>query len=387
MNYRMLNPFNRELLLFTLAMCLMSNSDLQAQARNFGQLGGNTGTTGVNQRQYNSNSMIGDARIEIDMETRSLIVVTDEETNLNIGEVIKSLDVPKPQVLIKVLFLEITHNDDSDFGIEGSVSFDGSRQSAGTAFDLATQTTGGYYKYLSDNIDVTLHTLAERGKLEILSRPSILARNNQEAIIIVGQEVPRISNVQSIGNGQTLNVIEYVDIGIILRVTPFITSDGEVEMIVAPEISTDTGETIALQPGVESPVFAKRSAETVVVTPNAKTVVIGGMMGRTSSSVVRKVPLLGDIPGIGAAFRRTIRREEKKELIIFLTPYIVKGSAALEEVSEREKASLRLAPQQFSESELNRYMDVATEPETVQEVEKEKPARSWMFRRGGRINQ
>ena len=112
----------------------------------------------------------------------------------------------------------------------------------------------------------------------MLSRPSIMARNNQEAVIVVGSEVPFITNSRITDTGETINTIQYDNVGIILRVTPFITSKGTVEMIVAPEISTFTDQTVPISNNASSPVIAKRSAETVVVTPNGRRSVIGGLM-------------------------------------------------------------------------------------------------------------
>jgi hypothetical protein len=112
-----------------------------------------------------------------------------------------------------------------------------------------------------------LHALGSITKTEILSRPSILTRNNQQATIMVGQSVPLITNsrVSEISNS-TLNTVQYQDVGIILRVTPFITAEGLVEMIVTPEISSLSATTVPISSTVNSPVIDKRSADTVVVT-------------------------------------------------------------------------------------------------------------------------
>ena len=174
---------------------------------------------------------------------------------------------------------------------------------------------------LTDDWSATLRALSTRGKVEVLSRPSIMARNNQEAVIVVGSEVPFITNSRTDALGNLTNTITYDNVGIILRVTPFITSEGTVEMIVAPEISSLTAQTVPISSTVSAPVIAKRSAETVVVTPNGQTVVIGGLMETQRIENIRKIPLLGDIPGLGAAFRRTIKSDVKKELMIFLTPH------------------------------------------------------------------
>jgi len=210
--------------------------------------------------------------------------------------------------------------------------------------------------------NVTLRLLAERGKLEVLSRPSILARNNQEAVIVVGQEIPLITNSRITDQGATINTVQYSEIGIILRVTPFITSEGMVEMIVAPEISTLTDETIPISVdnqgnSVGSPVIAKRSAETVVVTANGQTVVIGGLMETVKTEVIRKVPVLGDVPLLGLAFRRTVRDDQKKELVIFLTPHIVNTPEELGQLSRRETDRLELAPVAFPKERVGQVLE------------------------------
>jgi general secretion pathway protein D len=341
----------------TLAVLLVGPLGAQVTPRT-----GTVGTAGLatEPRQYRSSTMLGDALIEIDQETRSLIIITDDATHQEINRVIRDLDRPKPQVLIKVLFLEVTHNNALDFGVEGSYTYTHSGINEGslsTAWGIAQQFDGGFWRVIADDWQVTLRAIAQQGKLEVLSRPSILARNNQEAVIVVGEEIPFITNSRITDAGQTINTIQYAEIGIILRVTPFITSQDMVEMIVAPEISTLTDRTIPISETVSSPVIAKRSAETVVVTPNGKTVVIGGLMETQKTEVIRKVPILGDIPLIKMAFRRTIRDEAKKELLIFLTPYIVNDPHDLEALSRREIGNTRMAPQAFSPELIERHLE------------------------------
>jgi general secretion pathway protein D len=194
----------------------------------------------------------------------------------------------------------------------------------------------------------------------VLSRPSVLARNNQQATIIVGEEVPLITNVRYDNNGNQINTIQYQQIGIILRVTPFITSDGMVEMILAPEISNLTDKTVPISGGtdaVSAPVIAKRGADTVVVTPDGATVVIGGLMGTQKTQQDRKVPLLGDIPGLGLLFKRTIKSTRKTELLIFLTPYVVPEPRDLARMTASETGKTEMAPKVFTPSQLDRYLD------------------------------
>jgi type II secretion system protein D len=367
--------------------------------------GSNANTSGP--RQYRSNTLLGDATIQIDPETRSIIVVTDEDTNSEMLKVIKELDRPKPQVLIKVVFLEVTYNKGYDVGVEGgytanlrnpintnagtqntvttnntlddagrvlastvttnnqtiAAAAQGLGQSLGSSssFGLAALQTAGaagfYGRVIADDYNATIRLLATRGKVEVLSRPSIMARNNQEAVIVVGQEVPFITNSRITDLGQTINTIQYDNVGIILRVTPFITSKNMVEMIVAPEISSLTADTVAISNTVSSPIIAKRSAETVVVTPNGATAVIGGLMETQRTSNVQKIPLLGDIPVLGAAFRRTIRNDVKRELMIFLTPTIVQDPQNVGDLTGDELANTELVEKGFSPEEFQKFFN------------------------------
>jgi general secretion pathway protein D len=353
--------------------------------------------------------------------------VTDDATHEELLKVIHTLDRPKPQVLIKVIFLEVTYNKDSDIGVEGSYTFNlsnglpgqtgtrtttssstsqtGSSANPGTSTTTSTVTTpldvaaslastvgassvfgiptaagaeGTFLRIVNDDWSATLRALASKGKVEVLSRPSIMARNNQEAVIVVGQEIPFITNSRITDQGQTINTVSYDNIGIILRVTPFITSEGTVEMIVAPEISSLTDQTIPISNEVSSPVIAKRSAETVVVTPNAKTVVIGGLMETQRVENVKKVPILGDLPIIGFPFRRTVKSDVKRELLIFLTPYIINRPETLTDVARREVAQTSVLENSFTPGEIDRFLDgpslfpergVRTEVRTEEKVE------------------
>ena len=341
-----------------------------AEAQRGGGFGGGGAPGGGGGRAYGS-GLMGDAVIEYDPDTGTLMVITDEDTNFQIGRLIEMLDKPVPQVLIKVLFLEVTHSDGLDLGVEAFFNFENetdivgnfiSSKSAGTDFGVAGLTTGGFYSLLKTDLELTIHALAEVGKLEVLSRPSILVRNNEEAIITIGQEVPFIRNSQITNLGQIINTVEYEDIGIILQVTPFINAEDLVEMSVATEISTLTGDSITISPGVEAPVFAKRSAETRVVVPSGRTVVIGGLMEDNETETTRKVPILGSIPILGNLFRRKITSKSKTELMIFLTPHVVRGAEELGEMSRSEHSSTELTKEVFSEEEMRRYVgDFGTE--------------------------
>ncbi len=313
---------------------------------------------------YPSATEVGEAIISVDPETRKIIVVTDEETAEHIGQVVTNLDRAAPQVLINVLFLEVTYRKGLDLGVEGSYR----RQDGDVTSSILQQFRGlpgltsgaGLATFVGQDWDVTLRAIAEQGRLEVLSRPTILARNNQQAVITVGQQVPLITNVRYDTFGNQINAITYQDVGIILRVTPFITSDDLVEMIVSPEISNLSDERVPIASGtnaVGAPVINRRAADTVVVTPNGQTVVIGGLMQDTKTASTSKVPLLGDIPLLGAAFRRKVNQDTKTELLIFLTPHIVKHPRDLIAMTRTARDNSEILPRSFSEEQLDRILN------------------------------
>jgi general secretion pathway protein D len=335
-------------------------------SRSVGGGGGGGSGAGAN-RQYPNSTMVGDATITSDLETRRLIVVTDDETNENIRTIITTLDKPKPQVLINVVFVQVTHDKGLDLGAEATFTgkiaikteptgIASTKFGLGDALNDPTQ-FGAFYRILGQDVNATLHALSAVSKTEILSRPSILTRNNQQATIMVGQSVPIITNSRvSDQTNTTINTVQYQDIGIILRVTPFITQDGLVEMIVSPEISSLSATTVPISNTVSSPVIDKRSADTVVVTPSDKTIVIGGLISTQTADRDNKVPILGDIPILGYAFKRKQKSDVKTELLIFLTPHVIRSTDDMAKATGEERAKLELSTKAFEKHEMERML-------------------------------
>lgn len=364
--------------LATVTLIALGAVQAWAQTQNQGGRGGTTGgitgggggggsTSGAN-RSYQNTTMIGDATISSDVDTRRLIVVTDAATNENIKAIIASLDKPKPQVLINVVFLQVTHNNNFDLGAEatykGPISIKTNPEGiASTNFGIESQrrtdTTfyGAFYQLIGRDVNATIHAMSGVAKTEILSRPSILTRSNQQATILVGQQVPLLdTSVQNTNSNSITSTVNYRDVGIILRVTPFITAEGLVEMIVSPEISSLSATTVSIPGSGTAPVIDRRSADTVVVTPSDRTIVIGGLISSQKNDTDTKVPILGDIPLIGYAFKRKKKEDVKTELLIFLTPHVVKTPDDLSNLTELERAKLNLAPTAFNQADLSKFV-------------------------------
>ncbi len=366
--------------------------------RTTGGTSGGGGASGANSIYPNS-TQVGTAAVSVDPNTGLVVVMTDDDTYEDkIKPLIASLDRPKPQVLIKVVFLEVTHSDDLDFGVEGSYTHNGLgsftnlsilngvtnltsqslsglnnpyMSSFGQTFGLAQQggagsTIGpttmpfgaGLYSIAASDFNVTVRAIASASKVDVLSRPSIMVRNNQPATITVGQSVPLVNGVTFQGvAGIPVSTVTYQNVGIILQVTPFITGDGLVEMIVSPQISSLSTTTVQIATNVNVPVINLRSASTVVITPDGQTVIIGGLMETDKTTIDTKIPILGDIPVLGALFRRKQTDNTKTELLIFLTPHVVAMPSQAAAMSSLDAKKAEVAPKAFTEQELNKFFD------------------------------
>lgn len=353
---------------------------------------GNSGTT--SETEYNNNGTVGNATIYVDPDTHTVEVIADRQTAMEISNVIANMDQPKPQVLIKVVFLEVQLNNAEALGVQGSYTPSESWFSQITGFMTNFTTIGtniiptvspihqtfnvnnnfglpqtlpgatgnaGVYSVLGSDFTATLQAIATAGKAQILSRPSILARDGQPATILVGQEVPLVTGISYETVGATtepINNITYTPVGLQVNVTPFISPDNYVEMIVTPQDSeVDPTETEPIGGGVNAPVIDTRSADTVVVTPNGQTVVIGGLMENDKQSEATKIPLLGDIPILGALFRYKANSDDKNELMIFLTPHIVRAPMELASAVNAPTLTSGFITNSVSEQELDRFLE------------------------------
>ena len=331
--------------------------------------GGGGGGQAAARQTAGSGNPVGSADISFDPETRSIIAVTDDKTLAEIKKIIAGLDRPSPQVLIKIVFLEATYTKDSDIGINGGYTKTfrtGSSYTnilsqgfgtAGTSAAALVAPGAGIYSILSDDFQATLRAIATAGKTEVLSRPSVLTRNNQLASISLGQQVPIISGTRFDTFGNQINTVSYQNVGVNLSVTPFISSEGMVEMVLTPEISSlaDRSQWVPISGGTNggalAPLINSRNATTTVVVPDGQTVVIGGLMENQVQESESKVPGFGDIPLLGNLFKRKTKSNVKRELMIFVTPHIVKQPGQLAAMSEAERANKEMAPNAFSEQQ------------------------------------
>ncbi|HUO07387.1 MAG TPA: type II secretion system secretin GspD [Phycisphaerae bacterium] len=306
-------------------------------------------------------SLEGQVFVVANVDTNSLLITTKASLKDQVIKILDDLDRPIPQVLIKVLIAEVTHNDSDDIGVELSAldqRISGNGITAGSDFGIANSTTGGLkIGLVEQNASATLKALASNNKLDVLSRPYILTSDNQEASMIVGQEVPIIENSQITSLGQTINSVSYQNVGIILDVTPHINPDGMVTLDIAPQVSQlDTGSGVPISSNVNAPVFDIRAAQSRVGVEDGKTIVIGGLMQDQKQQTVQKIPIVGDIPYLGMLFKRTQNTKVKTELLIFLTPHVAQRPSALPAMSRDEESGTKLVPNAISPGTFQDHM-------------------------------
>jgi general secretion pathway protein D len=177
------------------------------------------------------------------------------------------------------------------------------------------------YSVLRDdnNLAATLQMLATDKNVNILSTPHILTLNNQPAVIRVGEEVPVLTETRNIQGGETIRSYDYKSVAVELDVTPRINEEREVFLKVHPLVKKILGFDAELN----APILATREAQTSVIVKDGQTVVIGGLMKDDRSVDRSKVPIFGDIPLLGALFRRSDALKEKTELLVFITPRVI----------------------------------------------------------------
>ncbi len=297
-----------------------------------------------------------EVKIVADESTNALVVLATPRDYEMIRSVIRELDVVPRQVLVEMLIAEITLTDKFSTGVEHQLGAASSEEPKvdgklpGMFFGTHTLRADG--KLGSGGIDnlklswfggdytATLTALADRSKVKVLSRPHILTTDNQEARIVVGQEVPILTSQSDTsvnnegGASAILQNVEYRDTGVVVHVTPQVNSEGLVNMNLSQEVSEIAGSVS----GIASPTFTTREAETTVVVQSGETIVIGGIISETNRRSQSGVPFLMDVPFLGELFRSTGDDQERTELIVLITPYVVRNRTEARSVTSDFRA-------------------------------------------------
>ena len=260
--------------------------------------------------------------------SNTLLVSSDPRFFVELRGLIEELDRAQPQVLIQVLLAEVTLDALSDMGVEWSHNGTKGDTAYGIGTDFgvkdALKSFGGFSTAVSGtDFSFLLRALKDEGRLEVLSRPQIVTADNKPGSINVGQRVPLITDSRVTERGDTINSFRYEDVGINVSVTPKISPDGFVKMEIGTTNSAISSSSVEINKSAIVPVINQRRANTTVTVQSGQTILIGGLIATTDDKRTKKIPWLGDIPGLGRLFRSTKINRDRKELLILLTPQVL----------------------------------------------------------------
>ncbi len=292
-------------------------------------------------------ALFGQTTIVAHAPTNSLVVRTAPANFALLRETVAALDVRPAQVLFEVTVAEVALGAGTEFGIDwaaltgGRTSVDVGRGSP-DAFDVTTPRDDFILRVISLNgttVRAVLSALATHSRVNVLSTPQILAANNREARINVGSKVPFVASTR-LGNDIAVDrSVQYQDVGTTLTIIPTINRNDYVSVQVLQEVSTLTNQTIAA--ALNAPVISTREASTRATLRDGQTVVIGGLIGEGRERTFSGVPFLMDIPLLGGLFRRQVTSNNRTELVMFVTPHIVRSDADADAIRERSQRGLR----------------------------------------------
>src|SRR6266540_257057 len=306
------------------------------------------GPAGPGQEQGLPGRLRGEVQIVADEATNSLLVRAAADDWTIIRQSIETLDLRPLQVLIEVLIAEVRRTSDLQLGLAGRFGDDSSafKGRNATGATLQGASAGDFalrvMRVGKVDLDVTLSALSSSGRVRILSRPVLLAQNNQEARILIGSERPFVQVFRSLPTDAAVRdqVVQYRDVGTQLTLTPTINDDGYVNLQLSQQVSNATSE---VQFG--APVISTREAATHLFVRDGQTVVIGGLVDRQQDRSRSGIPFLKDLPLLGFLFGSTQRSDIQSELFLFVTPHIIAGDADVDRINDGLKTGTeRLKP-------------------------------------------
>ena len=306
------------------------NSSAQAGGAVTALGGGSTGAKGV--------------RVIPDKDNNALLIVSDAGTYEIIEQALRKLDAPTRQVLIDVTIAEVTLTDDLKYGIDWTF-INGDRRTGtldagvtgigpitpGFSYVLRTAAGAGTV----GTIQAALNMNATDSRVNVLSSPHIMVADNQQAKIQVGNSVPTPGQTLVSGTGPSITSTQYLDTGIILTVTPRISAGGVVNLDVQQEVSDASTAT-----GATAPTISKRTVKSIVTVQSGETTILGGLIKEDKGFSTDGIPLLSQIPVIGALFGSQGYKKAKTELVVLITPRIASNVSQAKAITEEFRKKL-----------------------------------------------
>jgi general secretion pathway protein D len=293
-------------------------------------------------------------KIVADARNNALLVhATAEEYEL-VSAALEKLDIVPLQVFIEATIAEVTLNDTLKYGLEWFFDLGNSTVSFNTTTTkppapqpnlILSQFPGFSWLYATDDVRIVLNALSQITDLKVISSPTLLVLDNEPARLQVGDQVPisvRSSTSVTDPEAPTVNEIEYRDTGVILDIIPRVNSNGMVVLDIIQEVSDVVPSTAnATDTQTITPTIAQRRIASTVSVSSGETVALGGLIRDTSSEGVTGVPLLSDIPILGNLFKTTTDVSRRTELLVLLTPRVVRDPNDARTVTDELRKRLR----------------------------------------------
>jgi general secretion pathway protein D len=306
-----------------------------------------------------------DILIRADESLNALVLYAEPEIITTLEEIVRQLDVPRAQVMVEAAIVEISGDINQAIGVQWAVDTrdgDGVGALGGSNFNNAGISIGTAITAIKNNVippllpdgaivglgnsdfGVLITALSANSNANLLSTPSLLTLDNQKAEILVGQSVPFQTGsftTDAAGAGNPFTTIEREDVGVILKVTPHINEGATLRLEIDQEISSIAPVTTTVS-GASDLITNKRSIKSTVQADDGQIIVLGGLIQDDVTLSESKVPLLGDIPWLGALFRSSKDVHTKRNLMVFLRPTIVRDNAGLAAITGKKYSDIRI---------------------------------------------
>ncbi|SEQ85712.1 general secretion pathway protein D [Pseudomonas lutea] len=351
---------------------LNSNSGIGGNNGTGGGLGstrGNgTGTGSDNDSEDSSSSSTNNqngnndtgVRITAQKSSNQLLIRARPSQWNEIQSAIRRLDNPPMQVQIETRILEVSLTGSLSLGVQwylgrlagnspvtdsngnvtnSVVNASGSQGALGRGGAGLGSTDALFYSFVSNNLQVALHALETNGNTRVLSAPSLVVMNNQEAQIQVGDNIPISQTSVNTTSDLTFNSVQYIQTGVILDVVPRINPGGLVYMDIQQQVSSDTGTRTDSN---GNPSISTRAVTTQVAVQSGQTVLLGGLIQQNDAESDNSVPYLGRIPGLHWLFGNTTRSKNRTELIVLITPRVITSNSQASQITDEYRQQLQL---------------------------------------------
>ncbi len=304
-----------------------------------------------------------DILIRADESLNALVMLAEPEVIGTLESIVRQLDVPRAQVMVEAAIVEVSGDISDALGVQWAVDARGGTGGAGgVSFGNTGLSIGSVLNAISDNeipsnlpdgaiigvgtrsFGALITALSANSKSNLLSTPSLLTLDNQEAEILVGQNVPFQTGTYTTdasGANNPFTTIERQDIGVTLKVVPHINEGATLRLEIEQEISS-IAPSASLSAQAVDLVTNKRSIKSTILAEDGQVIVLGGLIQDDVTRTDSKVPLLGDIPLLGALFRSTQESHVKRNLMVFLRPTVIRDRAGLAALSGKKYSDIRV---------------------------------------------